>query len=117
MSLPTASAKLLCDVEYVGTLHAGQCHWHMVTNHTPASCSPAPVTTAGGATIATLWLPLHMEYMRAHPDDGTGKGGAAAVMGGGAASMRKMLEQALQFEVRSCMACVFPWGVLQELQT
>lgn len=49
-----------------------------------------------GATLTTAWLPGHFEHMRAHPDDGTGRGAGSSAL----ASMRSLLQQAVETEVR-----------------
>jgi hypothetical protein len=49
-----------------------------------------------GTTLTTAWLPAHFEYMRTHPDDGTGRGASSSAT----ASLRNMIEQALEVQVR-----------------
>ena len=46
-----------------------------------------------GATIATVWLPSHYDYMRTHKDAGMGGTSTAG------ASLRALMEQAMELEV------------------
>ncbi|KAF5832974.1 hypothetical protein DUNSADRAFT_10961 [Dunaliella salina] len=52
-------------------------------------------TAAPGATIATVWLPAHFEYMRTHKDRGDGGGGAGGISSA-ASGLRALMDQALE---------------------
>jgi len=53
-------------------------------------------TAAPGATIATVWLPAHFEYMRTHKDRGDGGGGGAGGISSAASGLRALMDQALE---------------------